>query len=236
MNVYGHTINHALVSNRLKFYIDRGRDYVDISAECQNCGACLHFELDSQKNLFVESMYPFPSVTPWSDPFLVNFAKPFECPYQEVIPLSFDFEVKSGVIALGNDFRGNLELEPKVTPYFSYKGLLGDRTYIQHRYESLKYLTGRVGNTHITFVDKDGGIDVVEGWGENAVHEFSTELWWFMIMDAADLPFGCTDSFGRKIGFHKVESGWYKFTYHQELLLTELTESQVWATLRKIVL
>lgn len=238
MDVYGHTIDLARVSDRLKFYLDRGRGYIDISAECSHCGAELNFELDnSEKNMYVESMRTTLNVTPWSEPHgLGNFVNPFECPYQKVIPLSFDFEVTSGTIALGNDFRGNLELEPKVTPYFSYNGLLGDRTFIQHRYESLKYLTGRVGNTHISFTSTDGGIDVVEGFGiKNAIHEFSTELWWFMIMDAANLPNGSADSFGRKIGFHKMEPGWYKFTYHQELLLTEPNGPRVWATLRKVV-
>lgn len=54
--------------------------------------------------------------------------------------------------------------------------------------------------------------DEWEDLSETCAYEFSTELWWFAIVDAADLPDEATDSYDRKIGFMDLDPGEYELT------------------------
>ena len=164
------------------------------------------------------------------------------CPVPECLPITVRFTCKSGRIAMGNDFRKyHTDRRQEKGHQFSICSHSGKDAYIKWHAEH-GYLTGFVGNTCVWFVPKDGGLDVVfpgEGFEDDSeydrleevcIHQVSTELWWFAIVDAADLPKGATDSYDREIGFMDLPPGEYEAT-----IQPETSRGSVVSTIRPVV-
>lgn len=159
-----------------------------------------------------------------------------QCTWDEDKVQTFSFTCKSGRIALANDLRG-CHTDMRESGWYLEVGTEhGKYTYMQW-YAERGYLTGYVGNTKVWFIPVDGGVDVrtpdhetyeepeaaEELWerlDETCVHSFHTELWWFCIVDAADLPEDATDSYDRKFGIMEIEPGEYEMSVYPSGTLT----------------
>lgn len=151
------------------------------------------------------------------------------CPVPEILPTTVRFTCRSGRVALGNDFRHHFPDQMEKGHRFEINNHAGKDAYIRF-YASHGYLTGFVGNTRVWFVEKDGGLDVMfpssrderiteeefDRLDRECVHYVSTELWWFAVVDAADLPEGATDSFDRPVGFLDLPVGEYEVVVQPE--------------------
>ena len=60
------------------------------------------------------------------------------------------------------------------------------------------------------------------------------ELWWFAVVDAADLPPGASDSFDRVPGSLSVAPGTYEMTYHHDRDRTREDPHVVVAEIRRV--
>jgi hypothetical protein len=162
------------------------------------------------------------------------------CPNPTCEPITVRFTCKSGRVALANDLREcHTDKRKDEGRYHSICSHAGKVDHIKW-YAERGYLTGYVGNTCVWFVPKDGGLDVVfpgdgieddewERLDNESAHSVSTELWWFAIVDAADLPEGATDSYGREIGYMDLPPGEYEV-----VIQPETSTDPVVATLRPV--
>ena len=201
--------------------------------ECGNCGRYIYYGLDE-----TDSIVPL-----WQAQSLAEhratgayqrYPAETPCAFANVKTVTVPFTCRSGRIAVGNDFRKHFPNHPEST-WFSINNLAGKIQWIQAM-ASIGYLTGFVGNTSIDFVPRGAGLDVmslsepgltrtgkrsrskraklIRADQKASVHQMYTELWWFAIVDAADLPANATDSYDRKIGFMDLPKGDYEMTYN----------------------
>lgn len=242
--LYGHQVNvqHVKASVRHKSEVitkvlkeRNGNDftprddfYLCFASEynCQSCGLRLEFVWNGKEESapFIRSGYE--NQPPESLPLCVPTPSEYKV----------KFTCKSGRVALGNDFRPYFKNEDRD---FDIGNDAGDKRYVE-RWAEQGYLTGYIGNASCSYLTAAGGkgLDVVtpnhaghdpkyknkltDDWydrmeskhAKKAVHKFHSELWWFAIVDAADLPEGATDTYGRAIGFFDLEPGEYEMTYY----------------------
>jgi hypothetical protein len=151
------------------------------------------------------------------------------CPVPTPMPIKMRFTCKSGRVAMANDLREYFPSIRERGSGYSLNSLAGKENYIRW-YASHGYLTGYVGNTHVWFVPKDGGLDVLfPGWGDAHVsedewdrldkvctHGGSTALWWFTVVDASDLPLNAVDSGAQPPGFMDLPIGEYEVVVQTE--------------------
>jgi len=204
--------------------------------ECLHCGRHITLTLNNDECASISFQYTSPSSG--ETPRTLDNNTP--CPLPTLQPTTVRFTCKSGRIALGNDLR--TYFPNTQTQRFEISNHAAKVAYIQH-HASHNYITGFVGNTHVWFVPKDGGLDVVfpgshesrideNEWrrlDRKCVHETSTELWWFAIVDAADLPEDATDTYDRKVGFMDLPPGDYEVVIQPETSLDPVV-----ATLRPL--
>ncbi len=198
MNFHGHKVHPGILAQECEL----GLDHFSIS--CGDCGCLLSFRLTDgeyqlhgivRRGAYERGALP---CTPTPDTYEV----PFVC--------------RSGRIALANDLRRYL---PEVDrDDLNSKAL--EKLYIERR-AAQGVLIGFVSNAGVWFVPSDGGVSVVssmflppyheytDSYDEFAIHQFSAELWWFHIVDAADLPEDAEDTYGRPIGHMDLPPGEY---------------------------
>jgi hypothetical protein len=194
---------------------------------CYNCGGYLSFQWTGNDE-DTPVVHHQSAHRPPDDRRIRVIADDTQCSVPELLPVTIRFTCRSGRIALGNDFRTatGLDVKKKAEVFISINDYAGQVDYIKWFGEQ-NYCTGHV-HGHIWFLrtedgievrhSNDGGIDEEE-WerlDEKALHHFSTELWWFAIIDAEDLPEGGTDSYDREPGFCDLKPGVYEFTTHPE--------------------
>jgi hypothetical protein len=199
------------------------------SRQCHNCGGTIFFRWDGDDDHppVVSNQIPYSGGTykAYRPRLLEDLNTP--CPTPVLEPVVLRFTCKSGRIALANDLRETIIDARKTDLMHSINSHAGKVEYMKW-YANHGYMTGFVGNTGIDFVPCEGGLDVAKIYSDNeeddakrealyaleesAVHHVSTELWWFVIVDAADLPEGATDSYDREIGFMDLPPGDYDFT------------------------
>lgn len=227
---------------------------------CRNCGRNLGFMLDEKDHPVIDSQWP--SLDEFHRKGMREELPATEpCPLVAGTPIRVPFTCKSGRVALGNDLRPLFEDRPGFDSDFDINCLAGKKAWMEHL-STYGYLLGSVGNTSVRFVPRDGGLDVVElhepeyvgsdktGYRRSrskaarevqadekaSVHKISTELWWFAIADAADLPEGATDTYDRPLGFMDLEPGEYEMTYytHPWGFARDITPHRcVWAEIRR---
>lgn len=222
---------------RLRSYGADHLELVSMERDCRHCGRRLGLGLDANDNPVLKTQGP--SLDEFHRSLKEDYPVDTPCPFADVQTITVPFTCRSGRIALGNDFRRHFEKRPNFDLHFEVNCRAGKVAWIQHM-ATFGYLLGFVGNTSVHFVPREGGLDVVhlfepegtysEKYGyrpsrskiarkiradeKASVHRVSTELWWFAIVDAADLPEGATDSYGRKIGYMDLPPGEYEMTYH----------------------
>lgn len=243
IELYGHSTNTdhlvELVQARRERQKALGLDFLDLpqTRDCRYCGRSLGFTLGNQGQLALVSQWP--SVDEFQKGLRQELPAAEPCPVVKGAPIRVPFTCKSGRVALGNDFRPFFEGRPGFDSDYNVCNIAGQKAWIEHL-ANFGYLLGSVGNTTVHFVPRDGGLDVVElrepemvgsdqtGYRPSrsksaravradekaAVHKIHTELWWFAIVDAADLPEGVTDTYDRPLGFMEFEPGEYEMVYH----------------------
>jgi hypothetical protein len=203
MNVelHGHKVHPDIFPYNHGYAVDR------FSERCRDCGCSLSFGLTDDGYQMVGIVYPeerryergaFPCV-PTPDTYEV----PFVC--------------RSGRIALANDLRRYL---PEDDDRENLESRASHKRYIE-QHADIGILIGFVSNAGVWFVPSDGGVSVVssmflppyhqytDSYDEFAIHQFSAELWWFCIVDAADLPEDAEDTYDRPIGYMDLPPGEY---------------------------
>lgn len=264
MNFHGHSLNldslqQGMIEmrDRLKSFHERdGRPWsadfqFPTERQCRTCGRHLGFILDQDEPMLVSQS---PSINEFHhEQRRDELPSDTPCPVSDTTEVRVAFTCRSGRVAVGNDFR-NLFHQPEFDKDFDINNLAGKQAWINHL-ATFGYLTGFVGNTSIHFVPRDTGFDVVtlsEPDGgvrqsrskltqqvradlKASVHHFYTELWWFAVVDAADLPEGAMDSYNRKVGYLSLEPGEYEMVYHSALLRQKQDpHREVWAEIRKV--
>lgn len=257
MDLHGHHLYHddeTTIRETLKelraYEVERGFEFMlSLARECRRCGREIHFVLRDGDPI-VESQAP--SVDEFHDG-MRELSLDTPCP-ETMADVVVPFTCRSGRIALANDLRRHFADRPDFERDFSINSAAGKRAWIEHM-ASFGYLTGFVGNTSVDFVRRPGGLDVIhmvdpdDGGYEPplkasvrrkiqadkaaSVHHIYTELWWFAIVDAADLPDRATDSFGRPIGFVDLPPGEYEMAYHLRLDEEGQGYREVWAEIRR---
>ena len=217
--------------------------FLHTSLECYHCGRNISIEWTGKDEDIPTLGIQFLRPDEWAESHRpIEVPQGTLCPVPDLLPATVRFTCKSGRIALGNDFRKYHTDQRQAARSISVNSHAGKDAYIKW-YASHGYLTGFVGNTHVWFVPRDGGLDVVfpgcgggrmndEEWDrldKTCIHDVSTELWWFAIVDAADLPEGATDSYDREVGFMDLEPGEY-----EAIIQPETSTTQVVATLRRV--
>jgi len=254
-DLMGHTFDPATLQRLMeahraskkrweKRFPDDPYDSMGKSRDCVHCGRTIDFEWSGVEG---EPMTLGHQCLPphlWKEDFRAEEPEDLRCPVPDPKPTAVRFTCRSGRVALANDLREHLSQEVVKQGHRVEIGSHAGRVaYIEH-YAKNGYLTNCVGNTKIWFVPHpEGGLDIYyPGSGEDrieddvrdaidqqAVHTIFTEVWWFGIMDVADLPDGATDSYNREIGFLDLTPGEYEFVAHPETSGAPLV-----ATLRRV--
>lgn len=213
--------------------------------ECYHCGRHVGFVLREGES---DPVIDF--LSDWREPDadrerkLVELDPSTRCPMETLGTITLPFTSKSGRVALANDLR---EYVPDTRAWYSINHIAGKIHYMEW-YAKHGYLTARASDTSTLFVPKDDGLDMMVLHGgideplheplyKSAVADVDTELWWFAIMDADDLPEGATDSYDRPITFYDLPEGpgEYEMTVDMSLLVQEAEAVEVIASLRKVV-
>jgi hypothetical protein len=229
--------------------------------ECRKCGRKIIFKYDdmSRETISVSQCGKIPRTPPdrpLSDDeeteavgryYSHDSFKVVECDYV-VQPVRIEWRSRSGRMVLANDLRKNWDEREDRNPYWMYHGLRGDELFIRNRANVFGLLTGIVGNTSIYYIPNEGGLDVYTGLSEDepedyalidkAVHHEHTELWWFQMMDEADLleyTDSPVDTYDREVGYYDLPEGpgLYEFVYYPDPVIDRGRRTK-WATLRKI--
>jgi hypothetical protein len=178
---------------------------VHLNDRCWHCGKLVVFTLDDEGKLALQGHQ-------------VN--EP--CTLPDLVPVKTTFKCHSGKVAVGNDFRKYFPaLKEGKRVSVNYEA---GKTHLVEKSANLNYVTGFAYGA-VYFVPKDDGIEVVqlqyneEEEGNRPEEEFrvSLELWWYAIVDAADLPEGATDSYDRDFYTFDLPKGLYEATWHAEL-------------------
>ena len=220
-------------------------------AECGNCGRFLYFTLDKENRPILQDQGQA-----FHEPERTSQRIPGDAPCLLPVlgPVVVPFHCRSGKVVLGNDFRAHFEkVEGFDDDTIHINSEAGKVVWIRHL-AKFGYLSGYIGNSSVDFVPRDSGLDVVhlgeargplvakiEADEAASVHHVSAELWWFAIVDRADLPAGALDSYERPIGTFELAPGDYEMTYHLELRapgeeeegLPGCESHAVWAELRR---